>query len=284
MSAAGRKQTHQMKSGSQPARQDPLLQRLQSVFDRYPTALVRAARYILENPEKVIHQSLAELSTYSETGQASIVRLCQELGFEGFTQFKIALSADIALRGAGNVSRGPVGPLDELSGLLCDSIMRTRELLTPEDLKRAALGLSKAVRIDLFGAGVSGIIADLLAYRLLRLGRHANSMRDAVLAHEIRSGLGSGTAAIAVSQSGETPDTVKFLKFARDAGAFTVAITCHAKSPLAKTADATLRMARLKESTYGGPISDVPRAILVAEALAIALGQVGTKSRNSRLE
>lgn len=277
MSGADRKPATRMKNS--PVHAASLLQRLQSVFDRYPTALVRAAQYIVENPEKVIHQSLAELSTYSQTGQASIVRLCQELGFEGYTQFKIALAADVALRGEGTLPlpSGPDKPLDALSELLCDSITRTRELLSEEDLHRAAHGLSKAVRIDLFGSGVSGMIADLIAYRLLRLGRHATSMRDAVLAHEISGGLGPGTAAIAVSQSGETPETIKFLKFARDAGAFTVAITCHGKSPLAKAADATLRMARLREPTYGGPISDVPRAVLVAEALALALTQSGAK-------
>jgi DNA-binding MurR/RpiR family transcriptional regulator len=267
-----------MKTSAQPARQD-LLQRLQSVFDRYPTALVRAAQYILENPEKVIHQSLAELSMYSETGQASIVRLCQELGFEGYTQFKIALAADVALRGVSGAPQGPTEPLDQITDLLCDSIRRTRDLIEPQELDRAAAGLAQAMRIDLFGSGVSGMIADLFAYRLLRLGRHANSMRDAVLAHEISNGLGPGTAAIAVSQSGETPDTVKFLKFARDAGAFTLAITCHAKSPLAKAADATLRMARLKEPTYGGPISDVPRAILIAEALAVALARFESRKK-----
>ena len=75
-----------------------LLSRLDRTIDRYPGALARAAQYIVENPEKVVYQSLAELSDYAKAGQASIVRLCRELGFEGFTEFKLALSADLALR------------------------------------------------------------------------------------------------------------------------------------------------------------------------------------------
>lgn len=268
-----------MKKNGPLSRQDSLLLRLQAVFDEYPTALARAAQYILENPDKVMHQSLAELSLYSETGQASIVRLCQDLGFDGFTQFKIALAADVALRGAGGAPQGPTEPLDQIADVLCDSIMRTRDLIDPDEIKRAAKGLTKAARIDLFGSGVSGMIADLFAYRLLRIGLHANAMRDAMLAHEISTGLGPGTAAIAVSQSGETPDTVKFLRFARDAGAFTIAVTCHAKSPLARAADVTLRMARLKAPTYDHPIGDVPRAILIAEALATALVAMVGKER-----
>ena len=107
----GGQKAKRTRNGPTLARAESLLLRLQSAFDRYPNALVRAAQYILENPEKVIHQSLAELSTYSETGQASIVRLCQELGYDGYTQFKIALSADLALRGATPTPEGPANPL-----------------------------------------------------------------------------------------------------------------------------------------------------------------------------
>ena len=64
---------------------------------------------------------------------------------------------------------------------------------------------------------------------------------------------------------------MQVLKNARDRAAFTVAVTCHPKSPLARAADETLMMARLREPSYGGPITDVPRAVLVAEALAIAV-------------
>ena len=151
------------------------------------------------------------------------------------------------LRGATPTPEGPTNPVRPDVASPLQFHQRTRESIGEAELRRAAIGLSKATRIDLFGCGVSGMIADLIAYRLLRQGCHANSIRDAILAHEISTGLGRDSAAVAVSQSGATPDTVKFLRFARDAGAFTLAITCHQKSPLAKVADETLRMARLKE-------------------------------------
>ncbi|MDJ0942248.1 MAG: MurR/RpiR family transcriptional regulator [Kiloniellales bacterium] len=251
-----------------------LLSRLDQAVDRYPGALARAAQYIVENPEKVVFQSLAELSDYSEVGQASVMRLCQKLGFDGFTDFKLALSADLALRDTRSPgSEGKLDPLSRIAGLLCGSINETRALLEEPRLRRVANRLTASIRIDLFGAGVSGIIGELISYRLLRLGYHATAMRDPVLAHEVSSGLGPEAAVIAVSQSGTTPDTVKFLKHARDAGAFTVALTCHPKSALARAASETLVMARLHEPTYGSPITDVPRSVLVAEALALALSK-----------
>jgi hypothetical protein len=58
----GRKATR-AKNEPAAARAESLLLRLQSAFDRYPNALVRAAQYVLENPEKVIHQSLGQRRT-----------------------------------------------------------------------------------------------------------------------------------------------------------------------------------------------------------------------------
>lgn len=256
-----------------------LLTRLNQAFDLYSGALARAAQYIVENPEKVVFQSLADLSDYSEVGQASIVRLCRKLGYDGFTDFKLALSADLALRDARSPeTEDSPDPLSRIAGLLCASITETRALQEDARLRRVADRLAASVRIDLFGAGVSGIIGELISYRLLRLGYHATAMRDPVLAHEVSSGLGADATAIAVSQSGTTPDTVKFLKHARDAGAFTIALTCHPKSALARVAWETLVMARLHEPSYGGSITDVPRAVLVAEALAQVLSE-GTSER-----
>ena len=53
----------------------------------------------------------------------------------------------------------------------------------------------------------------------------------------------SDSVVIALSQSGETPDVVEYVKRARGKGAFTVAITNGAESSLADAADATLALA-----------------------------------------
>ena len=53
----------------------------------------------------------------------------------------------------------------------------------------------------------------------------------------------SGSVVIGLSQSGETPDVVEYVKRARARGALTVAITNGADSALARAADATLPLA-----------------------------------------
>ncbi|WP_454856800.1 ATP-binding cassette domain-containing protein [Rhizobium binxianense] len=77
------------------ARIGGILDRLQQDLDGLPNALARIAKYILENPEKVLHQSVAELGEFSGSGEASIVRLCRHIGFAGFRDFKLALAAEV---------------------------------------------------------------------------------------------------------------------------------------------------------------------------------------------
>ena len=50
----------------------------------------------------------------------------------------------------------------------------------------------------------------------------------------------SGSTALALSQSGRTPDVVRYLESARERGAYTVAITNDAESELARAAEAVL--------------------------------------------
>jgi DNA-binding MurR/RpiR family transcriptional regulator len=255
--------------GNGPSSNAVLLRLEQAVFNT-PSALARAARYIFENPEKVVYQSLNDLSTYSKSGQASILRLCRDLGFTGFTEFKIALAAELAVQTAKPrpAAAFDSDPLSELSSSLSDSITETRELLSRSILERVAKRLIAARRIDLYGTGVSGFAAEIIGYRLLRVGLHANGMRDHELAHEVANGLGPNTAAIAVSSSGVTLATVEFLQFAQNAGAFTVALTSNPASAVAKSAQAVLHVARLRQPLSAGHVNDLPRFVFVAEALA----------------
>lgn len=245
-------------------------------LDSFPPALARATKYVLENPEKVVQYTLRELSKFSHAGEASIVRLCHMVGAPGFSQLKIAVARELALRDA-----SPAAPdaserdaREELAFHLAASITDTDAVLDGRALDTVGQALQRCPRIDLFGSGVSGIIAELFSYRLLRAGLNAHCIRDAVLAHEVANGLSGQCAAIAISDSGATRETVEFLEAARMAGAFTVAVTCQERSALAAHADAVLLMAKLQRPAYGGYVTPVPRAIFLVEALTDRIAQL----------
>jgi DNA-binding MurR/RpiR family transcriptional regulator len=257
---------------ARPVPTTPLVM-LEASIPHLPGAAARAALYIVENADKVIGYSLKDLSGFSRTGEASIVRLCQTAGFTGFSDFKLALAAELAVRRTGAHLPVPAGgtTLSTIADELARSITATAMLVDQSLLQSLAPRLRDSNRIDLYGAGVSGMVAELFSYRLLRAGLNAHAIRDGGVAHEVANGLTAASAAIAISESGLTPDTLDFLKVALLTGAFTIAVTCNIRSPLAKQAHAVLPMAKLNIPAYGGFINAVPRAVYIAEALAAVI-------------
>lgn len=253
-----------------------ILAELQAHLDELPDALARIAKYIIENPEKVVYQSLVDLTQYAKSGQASVVRLCQELGFKGFSEFKLALAAELARRPAADLGTSDgLAAVRQLVGGLSASLEDTATLIDLALVDKIAARLVESRRIDIYGSGVSGIAGEIVAYRLLRLGLNAQSFRDPNLAHEVANGLTAGCTAIAISESGITPDTVEFLRCARSSGAYTVAIGCRPRSALAEFSNDMLRMAYGNPPSTGGATTVVTRVVLVAEILAQTINSHG---------
>ncbi|RVC72403.1 MurR/RpiR family transcriptional regulator [Mesorhizobium sp. M2A.F.Ca.ET.046.02.1.1] len=250
----------------------PVLLKVETALD-YPNALARVAQYVLENPKKAVRQSLGELSAASQSGQATIFRLCRELGFKGFTDFKLALAAEVG-QGETEPNQGvslTVNSLDETVSLIYRSVSNTRQLVLPEILASAAPPLLKARHVNIYGSGDSGLAAEVLFHRLRRIFVNARVFANVGYAHEAAEAMTKEDAAIAVSQSGASPDTVEFMRKAHRIGAFSLAITCHPKSSLAKVSNVVLQMARLPQPGLGEQMIALPRAVFIAEALAIAI-------------
>lgn len=230
----------------------------------------RIGQYILANPEKVVHQSVAELAEFTHSGQASVVRLCHQLGFKGFSDFKLALMAELTTinHQALSTNEHEQGHANALLHRLITSMQSTTFALDARKMREAADYMINARRINIFGAGISGIVAQLIAYRLMRLGLTAQAFQDAVLAHEVMTGIDESCVALVVSESGLTRETVDFLKSARLANAKSIAFTGRINSPVAKAADLALLAVPVEPLTYGGDITPAISKIYLVEMLA----------------
>ena len=191
-----------------PERERSALISLHEKLDELPTALARIAVYVMENPEKVVRQTVSELGEFAGSGEASVIRLCQMLGFTGFRDFKLALAAEL---GNSSLAIGKHATEDSEWESYRSSMMRGLDIvhrsIDMEVYRRAAETLAKARRIDIFGTGVSGITGELLSYRLLRMGLAAQAFRDGRTAHEVASGLDQNCVACAISESGLTSES-----------------------------------------------------------------------------
>lgn len=252
------------------------MSKLRSSLPHLTPALKRLASAILEHPKEAMYASVTELAEGARVGEASVIRLCRDLGFSGFQDLKLALAADLAVLPEGDTPHDPSG--NDLRGIVnrvtleaITALQETSAMLDAGALERAVDVLLEASEVLIFGAGASGVTARDFAYKFLRIGYHAVAYGDAHLAAMAAATLKPGAVVLGITRSGSTTDTVRTLLLARAQGAHTVLLTQRAKSPAVATADVVLYSSSTESPLTGGSIPSKMGQLLLLDALYAAL-------------
>lgn len=225
--------------------QNGMLARIRHLREDFPPTARRIADFIETNAEEVIRMSITELAEQTGASEGSVVGLCRRVGAGGFQDLKILLAGDLVepvrfiqedLQETDDFTR--VG--ERIFSAHAASLAETRKLLSFEALERAVAIVQNARRIEVYGIGSSAPIAQDLAYRLLQLGLDAKAVVDSHVQAVSAAMASAEVAAITVSHSGSTVETVLATRLAKEAGAMTVGITRLGKSPLARHCDVVL--------------------------------------------
>lgn len=250
----------------------PAVLRLSAGFADLPPALARIAKYIINYPGETTRLSIEALSEVTESGQASIMRLVRSLGFPGFRAFKLALAAQLAAA----THPAPDGPADALQRLrrdMVESLEGTAALIDRAGLREAVAAIMARRHVNIYAGGVSAMVGNILAAKLVRAGIWASCYADANLGLELVAPASRDAVAVAVSDSGATPDSVRMLRAARAAGATTVAITSRPASPVVAHADIVLLTAPISQPPSRGFVTSIAAQIFVIQLLAEQVAQ-----------
>jgi len=239
------------------------LSRLRAGRTHLSPALKRLAQFVLASPHEVIYQSVTELAEGAEVGEASVIRLCRDLGFKGFQDFKLALAADIAISPETLPS---AEPLQRVTEAALRAVSETSAMLAGR-LEPAVDALAATRTLLIYGAGASGVSAQDYGYKFVRLGYGVTVHADAHLAAMAAATLPTGALLIALTRSGSTLDTVKVLELARARGTKTLLVTERAKSPATAAADLVLYTASSESPLTGGSIASKIGQLLVLDAI-----------------
>ena len=130
-------------------------------------------------------------------------------------------------------------------------------------------------RICVTGLGKSGLIGQKIAATFASTGTPAYFLHAAEAAHGDLGMLVAGDVVLALSLSGETPELVRLLEFARARSIQTVALTGVPGSAIARAADVTLAVELSREAC---PFNLAPTAsttvmLALGDALAIAISE-----------
>ena len=248
------------------------LARMRAAYASLPKTEKRAARYVLDHPDEVIHAPIAMLAQRAGVSEATVVRLCQRLGYRGYPNFRIYLARDLgrpyedSYQDLTETSR-PSMIARQVFDLSIRALADTLAGLDMAAFEAATQAMSRAGTIFLYGVGGSGEAARIAHHRVLRAGVPCQACTDPHLQAFVAASTRPGDAALGISYSGGSDDVTRALAISRDRGATTICLVSLARSPVARVSHIVLLAGGVTETEISEPQTARIVQIVVLDAL-----------------
>lgn len=232
---------------------------------------------ILDIPnDEIIFLSISDLASRLDVAEATIVRFCKKLGYNGFQDFKLHLSQE-----AGMMERHSANcTTNRIAIQMVNAINETSRSIDYNECLKIVDRMIKSGRVCAFGVGNSAITAMEISNVLARIGVIVTYTPDPHLQAMITSNLGKDDTVILISVSGSTKDIIDVAQIAKKNGVRIVVITCYDRSPLAKYADHILFSTRREAAYEGGSVSTIVSISYIINVLYNAIHEQLGKNAN----
>jgi RpiR family carbohydrate utilization transcriptional regulator len=222
-----------------------MLERIKASLPSLAPAEQRVAKLVLSDPRGFAKQPITELADRAHVSKPTVVRFCRSVGYDGLSDFKLKLAGSVS-EGVPFIHRS-VDADDKTSDIMVKVIDNTVAAFLKYRNDASTAAIEKAVttmvdafklgkRIEFFGVGNSGVVAQDAQHKFFRLGMHTIAYSDGHMQVMSASLLGPGDCVVVISNSGRTRDLMDACDIARKNGATTIVITASG-SPLASAGD-----------------------------------------------
>lgn len=213
---------------------------IQSKYHTLSPMEKRLADYVLKHSAKVIEYTVKELALASDVSEATVVRMCQHIGFKGFWPFRMSLSKEVM----GYQPKSPVDKNDNSMASILREYSETMINIANNINEEAGLKcielLKNCDQVYLISSGNTTPIIEHMGFRLGRLGIKCtfSGVADYYMNH-----LNLATQnelVLAISQSGVTKSVIDGVTLAKQRNLKVIAVTAYKNSALAELADCVI--------------------------------------------
>ncbi len=220
-----------------------MLDRIKASLPSLAPAEQRVGKLVLNDPRAFANLPVTELADRAHVSKPTVVRFCRSMGYDGLSDFKLKLAGSVS-EGVPFIHRS-VDVDDKTSDIAVKVIDNTvaaflkyRNDASSFALEHASQALAATQktnrRIEFYGVGNSGIVAQDAQHKFFRLGVNAIAYSDGHMQVMSASMLKPGDCAVIISNSGRTRDLMDACDIAKKQGATTIVITTSG-SPLASS-------------------------------------------------
>lgn len=221
-----------------------MLERIHAALPALPPAEQRVAKLVLADARSFASLPVGELAERAHVSKPTVVRFCRSVGYDGLADFKLKLAGTVN-EGVPFVHRAvdeddkPGDIIVKVIDNAVSALLAYRNEAAGHAFERAIEALAAAGRsgrrIEFYGVGNSGIVAQDAQHKFFRLGVSSTAVADGHVQVMSATMLQPGDCAVIISNSGRSRDLLDAAEIARRKGAMTIVITASA-SPLAHTA------------------------------------------------
>lgn len=248
--------------------------------------LTRAEQKILDyfntNPDGFLFSSIGQLAQRLELSDATVSRFARHAGCSDFKALKgmvMEQASGPAAKIAGTLSQdGAFSPVAWLERQRL-YLEKTAQQLRPEKFDRGVEAMISARRIFLHGKNASCALAQMLAFRLRRLGLPVVLLPSG--GSELLEGLvqaGQGDLVVMFSFSKLSREGRIILEHGKEAGYQTMAFVSRTIIPARERTDISLFVYRGEEKEYHSLTAPAAMVDALVVAVSDRLGQRGTES------
>ncbi|MFT8531580.1 MurR/RpiR family transcriptional regulator [Bifidobacterium aquikefiri] len=244
----------------------------------YTATEKKLADYILQHRQETTLSATKELAAHAGVSPSAVVRFTQRLGYSGFVAFKVDLASD---------SVDDIANFDDIlleEDSISDVVRKSKSLntrlqeesyrlLNIDSLTKAVEAIQHCQKVYLYGISASGIVCMDLWEKLSRINRQTIYHQDFHDQLAATTHIGPADVALAVSYSGKTHEVNAAMRYAKEQGAVTVAVTQFEKSPLTRFSDILLRIPSTEREIRLGAIASRNASLIVTDLLYMCLAK-----------
>ena len=209
--------------------------RIYNIYDDLGDQSKKIADFILKAPEVFSSLTLEQLAEKSGVSTATISRFANQLGYSRFSQLKWSI-----LNETNNKDVKPIKVNDSAMVVAkktldanIETLNRTFELMSEEQLQKALQLIVHAQNLDFFGLGGSNIVALDAYHKFLRVPIKVMHDNEYHLALMQASKLTNKDCAVVISHTGNDQDTLLIAETLKRRKVPMIVITSFPDSPLA---------------------------------------------------
>ena len=244
----------------------------------------KIASIVLNNPSKVINQSISDLSEAAEVSLPTVNRFCKKLGFDGYPSFKIRIAQELSntnkmLSETLKVDADTPDIVKRVMADIQSTVINIGQNLDPSTIDKATKLLTSAKSITFFGLGGSGPVAMDGQHKFFRLKIPSSYISDPHLQFMSANSLEKNDVVVVISQSGTTAALIDSVKIVKKNGVKVIGIM-PGDTPLANICDYPLTINVGINNRISKPLTSRIAYTAVIDVLTMGVAQLKPEAQD----